>query len=91
MASKDWKAQLQKRQFHIDHLTKEIYKAISTSWRMVKKIEDLLQTYFLIGPDGQRIVNLLEEAKDQYEQVKNFFRCNTHKQCVKGKFMILMH
>ena len=45
---------------------------------MVKKIEDLMQTYFPMRLDGQRIVNLLEEAKDQYEQVKNFFGCNAH-------------
>ena len=76
MASKDWKAQSQGKKLYIDHLIKKIYKVISTSWRMVKKIEDILQNYFPMGPDGQRTVNLLEEAKDQYEQVKNFFSCN---------------
>ena len=37
---------------------------------MVKKVEALLQTYFPTEQDGQRIISFLEEAKDQYEQVK---------------------
>ena len=41
-----------------------------------EKVEDLLQTYFPTELDGQRIVSFLEEAMDQYEQVKNFFSCN---------------
>ena len=44
---------------------------------MVKKVEALLQTYFPTGLDGQMIVSFLEEVKDQYEQVKNFFGCNS--------------
>ena len=44
---------------------------------MVKNVETFLQTFFPIGQDGQKIVNFLEEAKDQYEQVKNFFGCNS--------------
>ena len=43
---------------------------------MVMKVEGLLQTYVPIGLEGQKIVNFLEEAKDQYEQMKIFFRCN---------------
>ena len=43
---------------------------------MVKKVEDLLKTYFPTRRDGQRIFNFLEEARDRYEQVKNFFGCN---------------
>ena len=43
---------------------------------MVKKVESLLQTYVPIRPEGQRIVNFLEEVRDQYEQVKDFFGCN---------------
>ena len=53
-----------------------VYKSIFASWKMVKKVEDLLQTYFPIGRDGQRIINFLKETRDQYEQIKNFFGCN---------------
>ena len=45
---------------------------------MVKKVESLLQTYVPIRPEGQRIVNFLEEVRDQYEQVKKIFGCNAH-------------
>ena len=55
---------------------KEIYKAIFASRKMVKKVETLLQNFFPIGYDRQKIMNFLEKAKDQYEQVKNFFSCN---------------
>ena len=40
------------------------------------KVEALLQNFFPTGWDGQKMVNFLEEAKEQYEQVKNFFGCN---------------
>ena len=36
----------------------------------MKKVETLLQTYFPTGQDGQKIVNFLEEVKDQYDRVK---------------------
>ena len=45
---------------------------------MVKKVEALLQIYFPAGQDGQQIVNFLEDTKEQYKQVKNFFSCNSH-------------
>ena len=43
---------------------------------MVKKVEALLQTYIPVGQDRQRIISSLEEVRDQYEEVKNFFGCN---------------
>ena len=39
-------------------------------------VKTLLQNFFPTGQDGQKMVNFLEEAKDQYEQLKNFFGCN---------------
>ena len=74
MVSEDWQAQSPRRKLYIDHLTKEIYKAILASWKMV---EALLQTYFPTGQDGQRIISFLEEANDQYEKIKNFFGYNS--------------
>ena len=76
MVGEDWRIQSNERQFYIDHLTKEIYKSTFISWKMVKKVVYLLQTSFPIGRDGQKIINFLEEARDQYDQVKNFFGCN---------------
>ena len=76
LVGKDWRIQSHRRQLYIDHLTKEIYKVISISWKMVKKVEYLLQTSFSIGRDGQKIISFLGEARDQYDQVKNFFGCN---------------
>ena len=46
MVGEDWRTQSHGKQLYIDHLTKDIYKAIFVSWKMVKKAEDLLQTYF---------------------------------------------
>ena len=76
MVGEDWRVQSHGRQLYIDHLTKYIYNAIFVLWKMVKKVEDLLQTFFPTGRDGQRIVSFLKEARDQYEQVKNFFGGN---------------
>ena len=45
---------------------------------MVKKVETLLQDFFSTGQDGEKVVNFLEETRDQYEQVKNLFGCNPH-------------
>ena len=78
MVNEDWRAQSHGRQLYINHLTKEIYKVIFTSWKMVKKVEALLQTYFPIRQDGRRIISFLEKAKDQYKKVKNFFSSNSH-------------
>ena len=43
---------------------------------MVKKVETLLQSFFPTRRNRQKIMDFLEKAKDQYEQVKNFFGCN---------------
>ena len=76
IVSEDWRVQSYGRQLYINQLTKETHKVIFASWKMVKKVEALLQNFFPIGQDGQKMVNFLEEAKDQYEQLKNFFGCN---------------
>ena len=76
MVGEDWRAQSHGRQLYFDYLIKEVYKVIFASWKMVKKMEDLLQTYFPTRRDGQKIVSFLEEAMDQYEQVNNFFGFN---------------
>ena len=76
MVGEDWRIQSHGRQLYIDHLTKEIYKVISISWKMVKNVEYLLQTSFPTRRDGEKIISFLEETRDQYDQVKNFFGYN---------------
>ena len=39
------------------------------------KVEALLQGFFPTSRYEQKLLNFLEEAKDQYEQVKNFLGC----------------
>ena len=69
-------AQCLARQFYIQHIIKQIYKAIHKAYDMFEKAKTLYQEVVPIGKNRQRLVNFLEKAKDHYEQVKMFYKCN---------------
>ena len=71
-----WRAQCLAGQLYIRHTTKQMYKAISKAHDMLEKAEALHQEVTPTGKNGQRLVNLLEEVKDHYEQVKAFYGYN---------------
>ena len=43
---------------------------------MLEKAEALYREVIPTGKNGQRLVNFLEEARNQYEQVKAFYGYN---------------
>ena len=71
-----WKKQCLARQLYIQHIIKQIYKAIHKAHDMLEKAKVLYQEVIPTGKNGQRLVNFLEEAKNHYEQVKTFYGYN---------------
>ena len=71
-----WKAQCLARQLYIRHTTQQIYKAVHKAHDMLEKAEALYREVVLIGKNGQRLVNFLEEARNNYEQVNAFYGYN---------------
>ena len=64
------------RQKYIEHLTTQIHKGICKAKEMVKEAEALRQVVAPVGEHGQRLLNFIEEAKAQYEQIKQFYGYN---------------
>ena len=71
-----WEAQCLARHLYIQHIIKQIYKAIHRAHDMFEKAKALYQEVVPTGKNGQRLVNFLEKAKDHYEQVKMFYGYN---------------
>ena len=63
------------RSLYIKHNIEQIYKTICKAHEMFDKAEALRQSFALIGRTEQQLLNLIEEVKDHYEQVKVFYGC----------------
>ena len=64
-------------QMYIDHITVQVKKIVHESQRMSKKVQDLIEEYYPKGPLGQRLQNILEKVRGQYEQITHFYEANS--------------
>ena len=71
-----WKTRCRARQLYIQHITRQIYKAVRKAHDMLEKAEALYHEVVPTGSNGQRLGNFLVEARNHYEQVKAFYGYN---------------
>ena len=62
---------------YINHITIQVRKIVHESRRMSEKPQALIREYYLQGNLGQRLQDLLEEARGQYEQITRFYEVNS--------------
>ena len=61
------------RSIYIEHITTQICKAVRKAEEMVDEAEVLRHQCIPTGTFGQRLQDFLDEAKDQYEQIRCFY------------------
>ena len=72
-----WEVENQGRQLYIEHLTTQVRKIVHESRRMAEKTEALLKKFMPIGHFEQQLLDFLEEARGQYNQIMCFYEKNS--------------
>ena len=73
-----WEVENQGRQLYIEHLTTQVKKIVHESRRMAKKTEALLKRFMPTAHLKQQLLDFLEKARGQYNQIMCFYEKNSN-------------